>query len=228
MEKTQIIKALEKAKENSQKRNFRQTYDLIINLKGMDMKKADYQIDAFISLPHPRGKKTKVCALIGPELEASAKNSCDKHILADEFQNLQKKEIKKLAEDFDFFVAQANIMAKIATSFGRIFGPRGKMPNPKAGCVVPPNANLLPLYEKLQKTIRVSSKTAPIIQCSIGAEDSAPEHLADNALTIYNSILHLLPNEKNNIKDVLVKLTMGKPARIEDAKQELKKKRKSK
>jgi len=228
MEKNQIIKALEKAKENSQKRNFRQTYDLIINLKGMDMKKADHQIDTFISLPHFRGKKTKVCALIGPELEASAKNSCDKYILADEFPKLQKKDIKNLADEFDFFVAQANIMAKIATSFGRIFGPRGKMPNPKAGCVVPPNANLLPLYEKLQKTIRVSSKTAPIIQCGIGAEDSSPEHLAENTLTVYNSILHLLPNEKNNIKDVLVKLTMGKPARIEDAKQELKKKKKSK
>ena len=103
-------------------------------------------MDTFITLPHTKGKKAKVCALIGPELEQQAKQVCDSVVLSDSFDRFKdKKDIKKLADSFDFFIAQANIMPKIATAFGRVFGPRGKMPNPKAGCVVPPNANLKPL-----------------------------------------------------------------------------------
>ena len=215
MDKEQFQAALTKAKDISEKRNFKQSYDLIINLKGIDLKKQEHQIDTFITLPHSRGKKVKVCALVGPELAEQAKNICDFIILSDNFEKYKdKKEVKKIANSFDFFIAQANIMPKVATVFGRVFGPRGKMPNPKAGNVVAPNANLKPLYEKLQHTIRANTKTAPLIQCSIGIEDMNVSNVAENALTIYNSILHLLPNEKHNIKDIYVKLTMGKPVKI--------------
>ena len=105
-------------------------------------------------------------------------------------------------------------MPKVATVFGRVFGPRGKMPNPKSGCIVPPNANLRTLYEKLQHTVRATVKSAPLIQCPIGTEEMNPEDVAENALTVYNSVLRLLPNEKHNIKNVYVKLTMGKPIEV--------------
>src|SRR3989344_9600542 len=155
MEKEQIQSALSKAKDISEKRNFKQSFDLIINLRGLDLKKQEHQIDAFITLPHSRGKKVKICALVGPELEGHAKQVCDSVIVSDNFErHKDKKDIRKIANSFDFFIAQANMMPKVATVFGRIFGPRGKMPNPKSGCIVPPNANLKPLYEKLQKTVR--------------------------------------------------------------------------
>ena len=215
MEKEELQSALQKAKDISEKRNFKQSFDLIINLKGLDMKKPDHQIDIFITLPHPRGKKTKVCALVGAELQEQAKAICDSVILSDNFERFNdKREIKRTANSFDYFVAQANIMPKVATTFGRFFGPRGKMPNPKAGCVVPPNANLKPLYEKLQKTIRLTTKNVPLIQCSVGTEDMSMDDITSNALAVYNAILHLLPNEKHNIKDVYVKLTMGKPVKV--------------
>ena len=215
MDKEQIQAALAKAKDISDKRNFKQTYDLIINLRGLDLKKQEHQIDAFITLPHSRGKKVKVCALVGAELEEQAKSIFDSTILSDNFEKYKdKKEIKKIANSFDFFIAQANIMPKVATTFGRVFGPRGKMPNPKSGGVVPPNANLKPLYEKFQRTIRATNKTSPLIQCPIGTEDMNPDDVAENALTVYNSLLQLLPNEKHNIKDIYVKLTMGKPIKV--------------
>ena len=215
MEKEQIASAITKAKDNSKKRNFKQIYDLIINLKGLDVKKQDHQIDSFVTLPHSRGNKVKVCALIGAELEEQAKSVCDSLILSDNFERYkEKKELKKIANDFDFFIAQANIMPKIATVFGRVFGPRGKMPNPKSGCVVAPNANLRPLYEKLQRTVRVTTKSAPLIQCPIGSEDTDSNKIVENALTVYSSLLQLLPNEKHNIKDAYIKLTMGKPIKI--------------
>ena len=215
MDKEQIQTALAKAKDISEKRNFTQTYDLIINLKGLDTKKQEHQIDTFITLPHSRGKKVKVCALVGAELEGQAKDIFDFVILSDNFDRYKdKREIKKIANNFDFFVAQANIMPKVATVFGRVFGPRGKMPNPKSGCIVPPNANLRPLHEKLQKTIRATNKTAPVVQCPVGTENMGISDIAENALAVYDSLSHALPNERHNIKDVYIKLTMGKPVKI--------------
>ncbi|MBS3101661.1 50S ribosomal protein L1, partial [Candidatus Woesearchaeota archaeon] len=188
---------------------------LIINLKGLDVKKQEHQVDTFITLPHARGKKVKVCALVAAELETQAKNVCDSAIMSDNFEKYKdKKEVKKLANSFDFFIAQANIMPKVATAFGRVLGPRGKMPNPKSGAVVAPNANLKPLYEKLQRTVRATTKSAPLIQCAIGTEDMNPNDIAENALTVYSSLLQVLPNEKHNIRDIYIKLTMGKPVKV--------------
>ena len=215
MEKEQLHSALAKAKDISYKRNFKQSFDLIINLTGLDPKKPEHNVDLFITLPHSRGKKIKVCALVGAELNEQAKGIFDNAILSDAFDRLKdKKEIKKLASEYDFFVAQANIMPKVATAFGRVFGPRGKMPNPKSGGVVPPNANLKPVYEKFQRTIRVTTKSAPLIQCAIGLEDMGINELTDNAFTVYNAVLQALPNEKHNIKNICIKLTMGKPVKI--------------
>ena len=215
MDKEQIQAAIAKAKDTSEKRNFRQSFDLIINLKGLDVKKQEHQVDTFITLPHARGKKVKVCALVAAELETQAKNVCDSAILSDSFDKYKdKKEVKKLANSFDFFIAQANIMPKVATAFGRVFGPRGKMPNPKSGAVVAPNANLKPLYEKLQRIVRATTKSAPLIQCAIGTEDMNINDIAENALTVYSSLLQVLPNEKHNIKDIYIKLTMGKPVKV--------------
>ena len=181
----------------------------------MDPKKQEHQIDLFVTLPHSRGKKVKVCALVGAELEEQAKGIYDSVILSDNFEKYKdKKETKKVANSADFFIAQANIMPKIATVFGRVFGPRGKMPNPKSGCIVAPNANLKPLYEKLQRTVRAITKGSAIIQCAIGTEDMNINEVAENALNVYDSVLHALPNDKHNIKDAYIKLTMGKPVRI--------------
>lgn len=215
MEKEELRSALQKAKDISEKRNFKQGFDLVINLKGLDMKKQEHNVDAFIALPHARGRKTKVCALVGAELFEQAKSVCDSAILSDTFEKYKdKREIKKLANSHDYFVAQANIMPKVATAFGKIFGPRGKMPNPKSGCVVPPNANLKPLYDKLQKTIRVLTKNSPLVQCGIGTEEMNLNDVAENALAVYNTVVHVLPNEKHNVKDVYVKLSMGKPVKV--------------
>ena len=214
MDKTQVLDALKQLKSNSPKRNFKQRVDLIIPLKGLDMKKTDNQINSFTTLHYTSGKKTKVCALVGPELLSQAKEICDEAISIDDLPKYDKNAIKKLAETYDFFIAQATVMPKVAATFGRIFGPKGKMPNPKAGCVVPPNANLKSLYDKLQKTIKIQTKNQPLIQCAVGSEDMKEEEIADNVLLIHESVSHILPNGKHNIRKVLLKLTMGYPVKI--------------
>ena len=115
---------------------------------------------------------------------------------------------------FDFFIAQATIMPKVATVFGRILGSRGKMPNPKAGCVVPPATNLRALVQRLQKLVKISVKANAAIQTVIGNEELPDEEIADNVLTVYDALLHALPAEKHNIKGAFIKLTMGNPVKI--------------
>ncbi len=215
MEKKAILETLKKLKESKQ-RKFSQSIDIIAHFKDIDLKKTDQQTEYFLQLHYPRGKKIKICALVDTELAEEAKKVCDHVVLADDFPKFakDKKATKKLANDYDFFIAQANIMAQVASTFGRIFGPRGKMPNPKAGCVVPPKASLKPLYDRLQNVIKVSVKTTPMFMCSIGKEDQKEEELVDNITTLYNSLIQNLPKEKNNIKKIFMKLTMSKAIEV--------------
>ena len=211
MNKKEITEALKRVKEISQKRNFKQKVDLIINLKDLDLKNPDNHLNLFVPLHFTIGKGITVCGLVGPELLEQSKTTFDNTILVDDFAEFAKdvKKCKKLASKYNYFVAQANIMPKVASAFGRVLGTRGKMPNPKAGCVVPPAANLKQLYEKLQKTVKVSVKSSPVVQCCVGSEDLPDEEVIDNISNIYDNIIHHLPGEKNNIKNVIVKLTMG-------------------
>jgi large subunit ribosomal protein L1 len=216
MNKEQFKQAIESVKKSSPKRKFTQSYDLVINLKDINLKDTAQQIDVFIPLHYSKGRKTKVCALVGPELSAQAKEACDFVVSHEDFPKYakDKKLTKKLAKEYDFFIAQANLMTDVAKTFGRIFGPKGKMPNPKAGCVVPPNANLKALYERLQTTVRIAAKTAPTIQVMVGNEDMKEEEVLDNIITVFNQVIHLLPAEKNNIRNIFLKLTMGNSVKV--------------
>ncbi|MFH0867761.1 MAG: 50S ribosomal protein L1 [Candidatus Woesearchaeota archaeon] len=221
MDKNLIANTLKNLKENSPKKNFKQSVDLIINLKGLDLKKPDHQINIFATLPHDTGKKISVCAFVDADMEKKAKEACDEVILPDQFAKFKNKsEIKKLANKYNFFVAQASIMPKVATVFGRYLGPRGKMPNPKIGSVLPPTANMKQLYDKLKNTISLVTKNEPTIKCRVGNEDTSDDALIDNILTVYNSIIPKLPNEKHNVKSVMIKLTMGPAFAISKAAEE--------
>lgn len=217
MEKNKILGALKKLRAEAKKRNFTQSVDIIINLKDLDLKKPEEQVEFFASLHHQTGKKRKICALVGPELLDDAKTIFDKTILVDEFDQYSndKKLAKKLAGEYDFFVAQANIMPKVAAAFGKVLGSRGKMPNPKAGAIVPPKgASLKALYDRFQNTLKVSAKTSLIIQIFVGKEDLSDEHLTDNVLDIFSQLEAKLPKGKNNIKNAFIKFTMSKSEQL--------------
>lgn len=214
MNKEKVLKAIEKARENSKKRKFNQSFDLVINLKNLNLKKPDNNVSLFINLPF-EGKKIKIGCFADTQLGTKAKECCDRIILKKEFDSLDKKTIKNMVREMNFFVAQADLMPDIAKHFGKILGARGKMPNPKAGCIVPENVNLKPLFDRLKKTVKLETKSELTVKCAIGLENMKTEELVENILTVYNSLLNSLPQEKNNIKEVILKLTMGKPIKIE-------------
>lgn len=216
MEKTNWQKALQELQEKTSKRKFSQSVELIVTVKGIDLKKTENQFETFAILPHSRGKKSTVCALVGPEIREEAAKVFDKVIISEEFQKYgeNKKEAKKLAKSYDFFIAQGEIMAKVAAVFGKALGPRGKMPNPKADCIVTPKTPLKPLYEKLQKTVKMSLKKMPLVQARIGTEQTSAEHLVENMQSLYNHLVRVLPQEENNVRTVMVKMTMGPVVRV--------------
>jgi large subunit ribosomal protein L1 len=215
MEKKVILDSVKKLKEISQKRKFPQTLDLQINIQKIDLKNPENKIDLFLQLPHSKGKVPKICALVGKELATKAK-IFDKVITKDEFPayTKDKKLLKKLARDYDYFIAQANLMAEIGKDFGKALAPIGKMPNPKAGCIVPPVAELEPLKAKLQNTIHVKTKDQPSIKAIAGSETMSDEEITDNIEKIYSAVVHEVPNEKINIKSAIIKFTMSKPVQM--------------
>ena len=211
MDATETKKTLQEAKANAPERNFTQSVDVVISLKNLDFKKPEDHVDFYAIMPNSIGRETKTCALVGPELFDEAKKHCDKVIRVEDFDKLDKKEVKALAKNYHFFIAQANIMAQVAKNFGRVLGPRGKMPDPKAGCVVAPKASLEPVVERLSITVRVSAKKDPVIHLLAGSEKQDEDEVAENIAHLYNQLVTQLPLEVNNIKDAYVKLTMGSP-----------------
>lgn len=213
MEVKSITKAITELNKERKQRNFAQSVDIIINLKDIDLKKTENQVEFFTSLPHGYGKDVKLCALVGPELKESAA-VFDEVIAVEDFAKVDKKKAKELAGKYKFFIAQANVMPKVAQAFGRVLGPRGKMPNPKAGCVVPPKTNLDALKEKLEKTVKVSAKAKPVIQIAVGTDAMSETQIAENINAVYEQLIHNLPNGENQVSSIFVKYTMSKPVKL--------------
>lgn len=213
MDDKQLRETIEGLKKDDS-RKFKQSFDLIVALKELNLKKPEEQVEFFTQVHKTIGKKRKVCALVGGEMVEDAKKAFDTVMTLDEFERLGKKEMKIVSHNHDYFVGQANIMPKIAQTWGKILGPHGKMPNPKAGCIVSPKTPLKPLYDKLQRTVKVTAKKSPNIQVLAGTQEMETTDILDNVKTLYNQIVHHLPRENNNIKHVFLKLTMGKPIKI--------------
>lgn len=211
MDKKHFAQAVQVLRQNTEKKEFTQSVDIIMNFKGLDPKREDHKVNTFIVLPFSRGKPIRTTALVGHELSTKAKAVCNEVVQVEQFKALEKNKIKKLAETTTFFIAQSTIMPQIAQVFGKILGPRSLMPNPKAGAVIPPTGEVKNVVERLQKTVKVETRNEPVVKAVIGIESMKDEELVENAFAVYNTILHALPQEKHNIKSVLIKLTMGKP-----------------
>ncbi|PIN73241.1 hypothetical protein COV20_03350 [Candidatus Woesearchaeota archaeon CG10_big_fil_rev_8_21_14_0_10_45_16] len=209
MDKQQVKKALEELNKQPKKK-FTQSYDLVINLKNIVIKQNP--VDFFATLQHPKGKPIKTACFVDQQLADQAQQNCDLVIKEADFSKYQdKKALKKLAKEYDYFIAQATLMPKVAAAFGKVLGMHGKMPNPKLGCVVPPNATLEPLVDKLRRTVRLSAKKGLNLQCMVGKEDQPQDDVIDNVLAVYQATVKQLPSESQNIRNVALKLTMGKP-----------------
>ena len=210
MKKEDFLHALQNLKKGSKKRKFNQTVELIINLKEVDKK---FNLDAYVHMPHNTGKGTKVCAIVD-SLASQAKEIVDKVITKEELGSLSPKDISTIAKDYDVFISEASLMGQLATVLGRTLGPLGKMPNPKAGGVILPGGDLKASVEKFKSNLRLRNKSEAIVKVTLGKEDFEDEKLVDNAFVVYDSVIHALPHNERNVKDIVLKFTMSKPVRV--------------
>lgn len=212
METKHIIEKIKEVRENSKERGFPQTFDCIINLQNMDLKKPEHKVDVGVTLASPlKSKGLKICAVIDHGV-SGAEEVFDGVIYNDELTAMKgdMKKIRGVAHKYDKFVVQANHMPLFAQVLGRFLGPMNKMPSPKLGMVITPKTPQKDLYDKLQKTAHLQTKKNLVLQISVGSEKESDEVVAENIKHIYESLLHALPNQKNNVKNVGIKLTMGK------------------
>ena len=191
----------------SEKREFVQTIDLIVNLKGVDAKKES--ISALISLPHPL-KEKKVLGFM------NTKNKLIPTIPQTEFVRFKdKKELKKLLKQYDFFIASGKLMPSVATTFGKVLGPSGKMPTPQLGVLMEESDNAIEqVLKKIKSALKIRVKEASV-KVPVGKESMSDEQIIENINAVYEGFVSVLPTKKENVKSVLLKLTMSKPVAVE-------------
>ena len=213
MADSKTVEAVQKALEESKKleRKFKQSVDVVINLKNIDMNDAKNRIEDEVMLPHGRGTEAKLAIFASGDLALKSKNHVDLLIKPEEIEELakDKKKFKKIADEYDFFIAEAPLMPTIGKTLGIILGPRGKMPKP-----VPPTIDITGVAKNLRKTVKVRSKTTRTIHATVGREEMTTEQIAENIDAILKRLEGKLERGKLNIGSVFVKTSMGPPMRI--------------
>ncbi len=208
-----IAEGIKQAKAKSGKKKFNQTVDLILDIVEIDMKSPEGKIQEIVELPHVTGKPNKVCVVAsGGDFVMKAKSSsADKVLERADLDALtgKKKELRKLATEYDVFICEAPLMPLVGRTLGPVLGPRGKMPIP-----VPPNADITALINKHRKTVVVRMRTQPIIQVSIGSEQMKDEELVDNTMAVLRVLDGKLKRGLKNVKYAFIKTSMGEPVKI--------------
>lgn len=199
----EALAELKKGKE----RKFDQSIDLIINLRNIDLKRD--QVNIVISVPH-KIKDKKVCAFL------SEKSKLIDTITELQFKKYSEKtELKNLVKKYDYFMSLARLMPKVATNFGKVLGPVGKMPSPQLGIITQENEkSIQDTLDKIAKSLKIRLKEASI-KLTVGKQSMPEEKITENIKAIYSAIENALPKKKENVKNVLLKLTMTKPVNVE-------------
>lgn len=205
-----IINAIKKAREDK-KRNFKQSFDLAINLKNIDLKKPENKIKTEIKLLNVMGKETNVGVIV--DSLSSQANGLE-NVVVIRKENLEvygknKKEAKRIAKQCKYFLAEAPLMPLVGRFLGPILAPRNLMPLP-----IPVNANLKSMIDEKRNVLKIQLKDSPTIHVAVGKEDMEDQKIAENIDAVIKNVISKLPKGKEQIKNYVVKLTMGKPVKF--------------
>ena len=212
---TQLVEVIKKAKESDKTRKFQQSIEMILVFKDIDVKKG-FAISETVQLPKKMNKSASVCIIATGDLGIKAKNAkADRVMNEAELVQLgkNKRESRKVINKYDFFLADTKLMPTVGKVLGQLLGPRGKMPTP-----IPFNAPVEALLERFRTSVGVKVKGSLSLSCKIGEESMEDADLAVNASTIAAAIEKKLPNGDKNIRKIMIKTTMGKAIRLEQAK----------
>ena len=183
---------------------FDETIEVHVKL-GVDGRHADQQVRGAIVLPNGTGKSVRVLAICKGDNEALAKEAGADYVGAEEFtQKIQQEGWM----DFDVLITTPDCMGLVGR-LGKILGPRGLMPNPKAGTVTPDIAKAI--KEAKAGKIEYRLDKTNIIHCPIGKASFGVEKLQENFDTLLGAIVKAKPAAAKGtyLRSVTVASTMG-------------------
>lgn len=182
---------------------FDASVDIAVRL-GVDPKKANQMVRGVVSLPHGTGKDVKVLALVTPDKEAEAKEAGADFVGLDEYLD----KIKNGWTDVDVIVTMPAVMGKLGP-LGRILGPRGLMPNPKAGTVTMEVGKAVSDVKAGKIDFKVDRYG--IIHAAIGKVSFEPEKIKDNATELVQTLVKLKPTAAKGtyMKSITISSTMS-------------------
>ncbi len=194
------------------KAKFDETIELHIRL-GVDSRHADQQVRGAIVLPHGTGKTVKTLVFARGDKAKAAEEAGADYVGAEEYV----AKIQGGWFDFDVVIASPDMMGVIGR-LGKVLGPKGLMPNPKAGTVTPDVARAV--TEAKAGKIEYRLDKTNIIHCPIGKASFGAEKIADNFNALVGAVIKAKPATAKGqyIKSCVIASTMGPGVKINYAK----------
>ena len=204
-----LDEAVQKAKETANAK-YDESIDISIKL-DIDPKKTDQFIRGFSNLPHGTGKTKRILVLTKGEKEEEAKNAGADYTGFEEY--IEK--IKGGWSDVDIIMATPDVMSDVS-KLGRILGPKGLMPSPKAGTVTFEIASQVKALKKGKVEFK-TDKTG-CVHVPIGRKSFDAQKLTDNTLALMEDIMAAKPQsvKGNLIRSVTISSTMGPGISIDE------------
>ena len=201
-----IQDAVSRALSDSPERNFRETVDIAVNLRDLDLADPNNRVDESIVLPSGTGQDTRIVVFAEGETAIRAEEVADEVLDGNDLEDLGDDDsaAKNLADETDFFIAEANLMQDIGRYLGTVLGPRGKMPTP-----LQPDDDVVETVDRMKSTVQIRSGERRTFHTRVGAEDMEADAIADNIDVILRRLFTDLEKGPQNIDSVYVKTTMG-------------------
>ncbi|MEA4894732.1 MAG: 50S ribosomal protein L1 [Oscillospiraceae bacterium] len=198
---------------SASKAKFDETVELHVKL-GVDSRHADQQVRGAIVLPHGTGKTRKVLVFCKDERQQEALDAGADYVGG---QDMVDKIQRENFFDYDVVVATPDMMGVVGR-LGKVLGPKGLMPTPKAGTVTPNIAQAVKEIKAGKIEYRLDKTN--IIHCPIGKVSFGPEKLNDNFNTLIGAIIKAKPSAAKGqyIKSCVTASTMGPGVKINQAK----------
>jgi large subunit ribosomal protein L1 len=202
----ELEEAVSRALEEAPERGFRETVDLAVNLRDVDLDDPSNRVDESIVLPGGTGQETTIVVFAEGETALRAEEVADDVLDGDDLEDLgdDDDEAKDLADATDFFIAEASMMQDIGRYLGTVLGPRGKMPTP-----LQPDDDVVETVNRMKNTVQLRSRDRRTFHTRVGAEDMSADDIADNVDVILRRLYADLEKGPQNLDSVYVKTTMG-------------------
>ncbi len=204
-----LVEAVKEALSLGKPRRFKQSVDLIVVLKDVDLKSPEGRIREIVYLPHKPTKEPKICVVAEGDMALKAREMGLEVYTREDLAQLRgnRKRAKKIAKRCDWVLVRADLMGMAGGTLGPALGPRGKAPTP-----VPPAANIEDLVQRFKRAVWLRTRNQPQVMVRVGDEGMKPEEIAENIRAVLQVLSEKYGQQK--IAKIYLKKTMGVPVQV--------------